>query len=79
MKKYLLYVDYLHWLNILFGTESCVSIVSLIFPEGWFCSTMISLIPWMRFRPVNMVTVNIFFSDIEILCVVVKGSSLSEN
>ena len=38
-----------------------------------------SLIPWMCFRPVSMITVKIFFSDIETLCVVVKGSSMSEN
>ena len=65
-------------MNILFGIGSCVSIVSLTFPEGWFCQTMIfnSL---DVFTPVSMDTLKIFFSYIEILCVVVKGSSQSEN
>ena len=65
-------------MNILFGMGSCVSIISLIFPEGWFCQTMIFNSPDV-FTPVSMDTVKIFFSDIETLCVVVKGRSLSEN
>ena len=32
-------------MNILLGIGSCVSIVSLIFPAGGFCSTMIFTSP----------------------------------
>ena len=41
-----------------------------------------SLIPWMCFRPVSMdlkMSRSFSVSDIETLCVVVKGNSLSEN
>ena len=38
-----------------------------------------SLIPRICLRAVSMDTVKIFFNDIETLCIVVKGSSLSEN